>query len=140
MKKLILIILLSFFSGVASIAQIKYMPTYNRSTDTTTETTDSYTTPPSYQQQAQPQVQTIRTTAYVQKGDNIYKVPIKVQIQGNNARVIERYIDNGLGGQWERVYNGGYVSKCSSAINHNSLESMFMYKAFVDLSDYYFDL
>lgn len=139
MKKSLFIIFLFLITGIAATAQIQYMPTYNRPTETSTEVPDIYSTPPSYQQPAQPPVQTIRTTAYVQKGENIYKVPIKVQIQGNNAKVTDRYVADSFGGKWERVYSGGTVEKCSS-IAGSPLDSSFMYKAFVDLSYYYFDL
>lgn len=141
MKHLFVSLVLFAATGIIATAQIQYQPTYNRTaTESSYQSSDcnSYSSTP--QQYSQPQAQVVRTTAYVQTADGTYKVPIKVQIQGNNSRIIEQYVNNGFGGEWKRVLSGGFAQKCTSFTGNNSLESMFMYKAMIGMSWYYFDL
>lgn len=145
MKQFFTTLLLLSICTIAS-AQIQYLPTENRSRNqsTSTQQSDPYNglgsgvryNPSGYQEPA-PQI--VRTTAYFSSGDNLYKVPIKVKVQGTHSSVSEEYTDNGMGGQWRRVTSGN-VQKCSSMSSYNPLEGQFMYKANVGGRWYYFDL
>ncbi len=140
MKRFIAVTILFVATGAIALAQIQYLPTYNRTTTESSYQTSDYNSYPSTQQQySQPQVQVVRTTAYVQTNNGTYKVPVKVQVQGNSSRIIEQYVNTGFGGKWERVYSEGFVQKCTSFTSNNSLDSMFMYKAMIGMDWYYFD-
>ncbi len=74
-----------------------------------------------------------------------YKMQIKVQISSNGygwteIRVVEKYVNTGLGGQWQKIYSGSSASKCTSYASQNPLEKQFMYKAIIDTNTWYFDL
>lgn len=129
------------FLGICAIAsaQIQYMPTENRHSSTLGINPDPILSQPR-PQYSEPATQVIRTTAYFLSGENLYKVPIKVQVKGNYRKVIEQYVDQtGFGGRWQSV--SGSVQKCTPAVAMgNSLESQFMYKAMVGMNWYYFDL
>lgn len=141
MKRFIAITILFIATGAIALAQIQYQPTYNRTTTESNYQSPDYNSYPSTPQQySQPQAQVVRTTAYVQTADGTYKVPIKVQVQGNSSRIIEQYVNTGFGGEWKRILSGGFAQKCTSFTSDNSLESMFMYKAMVGISWYYFEL
>ena len=142
MKQIITTLLLLSICAVAS-AQIQYLPTENRNRSTIG--TNPYGNPDPILSQPRPQYtepapQVVRTTAYFVSGENLYKVPIKVQVKGNFRKVIEQYVDQtGLGGRWQST--NGSVQKCTPAVAMDSpLESQFMYKAMVEMHWYYFDL
>lgn len=140
MKQIITTLLLLSVCTIAS-AQIQYLPTENRNRSTIGS--NSYSSPnPTYSrpQYSEPAPQVMRTTAYFVSGEDIYKVPIKVQVKGNYYKVIEQYVDQtGFGGRWQSV--SGSVQKCTPAVAMgNPLESQFMYKAMVGMNWYYFDL
>ena len=135
----------ALFLGICVIAsaQIQYLPTENRNRSTIG--TNPYGNPDPILSQPRPRYtepapQVVRTTAYFVSGENLYKVPIKVQVKGNFRKVIEQYVDQtGLGGRWQST--NGSVQKCTPAVAmDNPLESQFMYKAMVEMHWYYFDL
>ena len=141
MKHLFVSAILFVATCIVATAQIQYQPTYNRTTTESNYQSSDYNSYPSTPQQySQPQIQIVKTTAYVQTSNGTYKVPIKVQVQGNNSRIIEQYVNTGFGGEWKRVVAGGFAQKCTSLISNNSLDSMFMYKAKIGMAWYYFDL
>ena len=128
---------------VMASAQIQYLPTENRNRSTIGS--NPYSNPDPILSQPRPQYtepapQVVRTTAYFVSGENLYKVPIRVQIKGNYSKVIEQYVDEtGFGGRWKSV--SGSVQRCMPAVAMgNSLEGQFMYKAMVGMNWYYFDL
>ena len=144
MKQFIATIFLLSICAVAS-AQIQYLPTINSSRQSPSHAApDPYDgigsgvryLPSGY---TEPAPQIVRTTAYYIGGNRIFKVPIKVRVQGAQTSVIEEYTDNGIGGQWRGV-SSGIIQKCSSSFSNSPLEEQFMYKANVEGSWYYFDL
>lgn len=133
------------FFGLCAIAsaQIQYLPTENRNHSTIGNSSSGIADPILSQprpQYSEPAPQIIRTTAYLISGEDIYKVPIKVQKKGNYYKVIEQYVDEtGFGGRWKSI--SGSVQKCTPAVAMgNPLEGQFMYKAMVGMNWYYFDL
>jgi hypothetical protein len=86
-------------------------------------------------------VETIRATAYrVDSNGQYIKLPIKVQQQSSYYFVVERYNTTGMG-QWEKISNPAQVQKCMrNYYNDNDIENMFMYKALIGTTWYYFDL
>lgn len=122
MKKLLLLLVISF-CGANAMGQIIYQsPQQHR------------------QSSQQQQSQSTRTTAYYADAyGNYYKVPIRIQQQGNAWYVVEYYRDNGIGGTWQRLINPSQISRCNSALASNSLEKQFMYKAFFNTQTHYFD-
>ena len=128
---------------VMASAQIQYLPTENRNRSTIG--TNPYGNPDPILSQPRPRYtepapQVVRTTAYFATETDIYKVPIKVKITGSYIQVIEEYVDEtGFGGRWRSA--SGSAEKCTPAVSMgNPLESQFMYKAWVGMKWYYFDL
>lgn len=98
MKHLFVSAILFVATCIVATAQIQYQPTYNRTTTESNYQSSDYNSYPSTPQQySQPQIQIVKTTAYVQTSNGTYKVPIKVQVQGNNSRIIEHYVNTGFG-------------------------------------------
>lgn len=124
--------IISLIVAISAYAQIGYSPSYNSR----------------QQQQAAPQQNTenYRTTAYsVDYQGNYIKMPIVVRVSDNGyggiyLSVVQKYVNTGFGGRWEKIYSGATVSKCTSFIGANNLESNFMYKAIIDTKTWYFDL
>lgn len=87
----------------------------------------------------------IRTTAYsVDYNGEIYKMSIKVQLKQSSyskSYYVTEYYDNSAYGGWTKIQASPTVQKCiRSAINSNSLDNKFMYKALIGTQTYYFDL
>lgn len=143
MKQILITTLLLLSVCAIASAQIQYMPTENRHSATLGTNPYSNSDPILSQprpQYSEPAPQVIRTTAYSVSGENLYKIPIRVQKKGNFYKVIEQYVDQtGFGGRWQSI--SGSVQKCTPAVAMgNPLESQFMYKAMVGTNWYYFDL
>ena len=131
MNKFIITLMCLFICTIGS-AQIQYNPTYNtrqQQMNAPKSSSESY-----------------RTTAYsLDERGNVIKMPIRVEVisngyGGTSIKVIQKYVNTGLGGNWQRVYSGGEASKCQSFVSSNPLESEFMYKVRIDTGVWYFDL
>lgn len=126
MKKLFIVLLLAI-CGISAKAQIVYDPFI----------------PGQTRQQAQ--VRTVRTNAYYSDyNGNIYKLPIKVEIQTQYnltyIYVVEYYQNNGVGGYWYKLPSKPQAHECMPLYAQNQLERRFMYKAMINSRYYYFDL
>ena len=92
--------------------------------------------------------QTVSATAYSRDSyGNLVKMPIRIQLTTNaygqtTARVVQKYVSNGLGGGWAKVLTSGQIQQCQSifATSGNSLENSFMYKVSIDTRTWYFDM
>lgn len=93
----------------------------------------------------QAQVQTVRTNAYYSDSNgNVYKLPIKVEIQNRynmvSIYVSECYQNNGAQGYWYKLPSKPKASECMPAYTQNPMEKRFMYKVMINAKYYYFDL
>lgn len=143
MKKIIVTLALAIISVAGFAQSIGYLPSYNRSS------TPQYQSQPQssqsqqryYSQPQQSSSEVVRTTAYYQDEDGLYKVPVRVEVTNRDIRIISQYTyRTSYEGSWETVYSGGYAQKCSHIGTNSALESQFMYKATVGMHTYYFDL
>ena len=128
MKKLLIILVLAI-CGISAKAQIVYDPFI----------------PGQTRQQTQAQTQTMRTNAYYSDSyGNIYKLPIKVEIQNRynmvSIYVSEYYQNNGAQGYWYKLPSKPKASECMPAYTQNPMEKRFMYKVMINAKYYYFDL
>ncbi len=126
MKKFLIILALAI-CGISAKAQIVYEPFI----------------PGQTRQQAQ--VETVRTNAYYSDyNGNIYKLPIKVEIQTQYnltyIYVVEYYQNNGVWGDWHKLPSKPQAHECMPLYSQNQLERRFMYKAMINGKYYYFDL
>lgn len=127
MKKFLIILVLAI-CGISAKAQIIYEPFV-----------------PGQTRQQQTQGQTIQTNAYYDDGyGNVYKMPIKVQIQTKynmtTMYVVEYYQNNGIQGYWYKLPSSPRVAECMPLYARTRLEQQFMYKAMINGKYYYFDL
>lgn len=126
MKKILIILLLAI-CGISAKAQIVYDPFIPGQT------------------RQQSQAQTVRTNAYYSDSNgNVYKLPIKVDIQNRynmvSIYVSEYYQNNGAQGYWYKLPSKPKASECMSAYAQNPMEKRFMYKVMINAKYYYFDL
>lgn len=128
MKKLLIILVLAI-CGISAKAQIVYQPFIPGQTN----------------QQTQAQVQTVRTNAYYSDSNgNVYKMPIKVEIQNQynmvSIYVSEYYQNNGVQGYWHRLPSKPKAMQCMPQYAQNQLEQRFMYKVMINGRYCYFDI
>ena len=128
MKKLLIILVLAI-CGISAKAQIVYQPFIPGQTN----------------QQTQAQVQTVRTNAYYSDSNgNVYKMPIKVEIQNQynmvSIYVSEYYQNNGVQGYWYRLPSKPKAMQCMPQYAQNQLEQRFMYKVMINGRYCYFDI
>lgn len=126
MKKFLIILVLAI-CGISAKAQIVYDPFIPGQT------------------RQQSQVQTTRTNAYYSDPyGNIYKLPIKVEIQNRynsiSIYVSEYYQNNGAQGYWCKLPSKPKASECMPMYAQNPMEKRFMYKVMINTKYYYFDL
>lgn len=153
MKKLLFFIGIALSLSIANGQGFTYQPFIYKPSQGSSQNQNSnngYNNTPNhsqgdYQNSSNESSPSIRTTAYRVHNGQVYKMPIKVQRQqsyGTSAYyVIERYVDTGFGGKWETIHNSPKVQNCNSHFaGNNWLEEQYMYKAYISLNWYYFDL